>query len=74
MFGIEDLTEETIKDITKNGGKINLSFKGTDIIAEIKLESELVKYLKGRLELNKNDSRARHEDLCILDILKREKC
>ena len=37
IFGIEDLTEETIKDITKNGGKINLSFKGTDIIAEIEV-------------------------------------
>ena len=37
IFGIEDLTEETINDITKNGGKINLSFKGTDIIAEIEV-------------------------------------
>jgi len=35
MFGIEDLTQETIDDIKAAGGKINLSFKGTDIIAEI---------------------------------------
>ena len=37
MFGIEDLTERTINEIIHNGGKINLSFKGTDILAEIEV-------------------------------------
>jgi len=35
IFGIEDLTENTIEDVKRLGGKINLSFKGTEIIAEI---------------------------------------
>ena len=35
MFGIDGLTENTIRAVKKSGGKINLSFKGTDILAEI---------------------------------------
>jgi len=59
MFGIEDLTGKTIKDIIEAGGKVNLSFKGTDIIAEIihggctnKLEKEN-KRLKAKLKQQK---------------------
>ena len=48
MFGIEGLTENTIRAVKKSGGKINLSFKGTDILAEI--------IVGGTNELEKKDN------------------
>lgn len=48
MFGIEDLTENTIQEVNEAGGKINLFFKGTEIIAEI--------IIGGTNELEKKDN------------------
>jgi len=35
MFGIEDLTEKTIKEVKESGGRIQLYFKGEEIICEV---------------------------------------
>jgi len=35
MLGIEELTERTIKEVNKSGGRIQLYFKGDRIICEV---------------------------------------
>jgi len=35
MFGYEEITEEFIKNINELGGKIQLYFKGEEIICEV---------------------------------------
>ena len=37
MFGFPDLTDRTIEAVKKAGGKIKLSFKGENLIAEVDL-------------------------------------
>jgi len=35
MFGIPELSEKTIKEVNKSGGRIQLYFKGDRIICEV---------------------------------------
>ena len=40
MFGFDDITDRTIEALKSRGKKINLSFKGEGLIAEINLGVE----------------------------------
>ena len=35
MFGVEELTTKTIKEVKESGGKIQLYFRGEEIICEV---------------------------------------